>query len=138
MTVLDTNVLSEPMKPLPAASVQSWLDSQAPEALYCTSVTLAELLYGVEILPKGRRKEALATLMTGLLTIFRGRVLPFDETAARHYGELAAAARRAGLAFSRADGYIAAVAAAHGAAVATRDTGPFEAAGLVVINPWEA
>jgi predicted nucleic acid-binding protein len=136
--VLDTNVVSEAMKPGPHPAVQAWLDEQAADTLYLSSVTLAELLFGIASLPAGRRKNALAQTLDGLLELFRDRVLAFDTDAARHYAELAVAARAAGKGFSTTDGYIAAIAAARGFSVATRDVAPFRAAGLKVINPWEA
>lgn len=138
MIVLDTNVVSEAMKPGPHPAVQAWLDEQAVETLYLSSVTLAEMLFGIGTLPAGRRKDALAQTLDGLLELFRDRVLAFDTDAARHYAELAVAARAAGKGFSTPDGYIAAIAAAHGFSVATRDVAPFRAAGVKVINPWEA
>jgi predicted nucleic acid-binding protein len=135
--LLDTNVVSEAMKPGPNPAVRAWLDEQAAETLYLSSVTLAELLFGIGTLPAGRRKDALARTLEGLLELFGGRVLAFDTDAARHYAELAVAARAAGKGFSTPDGYIAAIAAAHGFSVATRDVAPFRAAGVKVINPWE-
>ena len=100
-------------------------------------MTLAELLYGISTLPEGRRKNALASTLDGLLELFGSRVLPFDAEAARCYAQLATQARAAGKGFPTPDGYIAAIAVAHGFVVATRDTSPFEAAGVPVINPWE-
>lgn len=138
MIVLDTNVVSEAMKTKPNASVLAWLDEQAAETLYLTSVTLAELMFGIGALPTGRRKDALVQAMDGLLELFGNRVLAFDTNAARHYAELALAARASGKGFPTPDGYIAAIANAHGFIVATRDVAPFLAAGLKVINPWEA
>ena len=138
MIVLDTNVVSEAMKPGPHKAVQAWLDEQAAETLYLSSVTLAELLFGIASLPAGRRKDGLAQTLDGLLELFRDRILAFDTDAARHYAELAVAARAAGKGFSTPDGYIAALAAARGFSVATRDVAPFRAAGVKVINPWEA
>lgn len=137
MIVLDTNVISEAMRPRPDSAVQNWLDAQAPETLFLTSVTLAELLFGVGALPAGRRRKALAETLDGLLTLFGERVLAFDTDAARQYASLAVRARLAGKGFPTADGYIAAIAAAHGFVIATRDTRPFEVAGLKVIDPWE-
>ena len=134
--VLDTNVVSEAMKPSPDPAVMAWLNDQVAETLYLTSVALAELLFGLGSLHAGRRRDALAGVLESLLEVFRGRILPFDTDAAQQYARLAVAARAAGQGFPTPDGYIAAIAAAHGFAVATRDTGPFEAAGLPVINPW--
>jgi predicted nucleic acid-binding protein len=138
MIVLDTNVVSEAMKPEPHPAVRAWLNEQIAETLYLSSVTLAELLFGIGAIPAGRRKNLLAETLNGLLDLFGERVLAFDTEAARRYAELAVKARTAGKGFPTPDGYIAAIAAARGFIVATRDTGPFEAAGLNVINPWEA
>lgn len=136
MIVLDTDVVSEAMKPSADPAVRVWLNDQAAETLYLSSVTLAELLYGISSLPAGRRKADLAGTLDSLLNLFEGRVLPFDSEAARHYADLALKARAAGRGFPTPDGYIAAIAAARGYAVATRDVAPFEAAGVNVINPW--
>lgn len=136
MIVLDTNVVSEAMKPEPDASVRAWLNAQAAETLYLSSVTLAELLYGIAALPTGKRKTMLARALDGLLELFGDRVLPFDIDAARHYAELAVTARGGGRGFPTPDGYIAAIAASRGFIVASRDTAPYAADGLTVINPW--
>lgn len=136
MIVLDTNVVSEAMKPSANPAVTAWLNDQVAETLYLSSVTLAELLFGIGSLPTGKRKNALAEMLDSLLELFQGRILPFDTDAARHYAQLATKARAAGKGFPTPDGYIAAIAVAHGFTVATRDTGPFEAAGVPVINPW--
>lgn len=138
MIVLDTNVVSEAMKPEPAPVARDWLDAQSAETLYISSVTLAELLFGVGVLPDGRRKQKLAATLDGLLDLFEGRILPFDTDAARRYSDLAVAARSAGKGFPTPDGYIAAIAVAHGFTVASRDTSAFEAAGIDVIDPWNA
>lgn len=136
MIVLDTNVVSEAMKPSANPAVSAWLNEQVAETLYLSSVTLAELLYGIGAVPAGRRKNALTGTLDSLLELFKGRVLPFDTDAARCYAQLATKARAAGKGFPTPDGYIAAIATANGFTVATRDTGPFEAAGVPVINPW--
>jgi predicted nucleic acid-binding protein len=138
MIVLDTNVVSEAMKPEPDPSVRSWLNDQAAETLYLSSVTLAELLFGIRALPAGKREETLAHILDGLMGLFRDRVLPFDIDAARHYAELAVMAKVAGRGFPTPDGYIAAIAASRGFIVASRDTAPYKAANVMVINPWEA
>ncbi|MBB4188720.1 MULTISPECIES: type II toxin-antitoxin system VapC family toxin [Sinorhizobium] len=137
MIVLDTNVVSEAMKPEPNPAVRSWLNEQVAETLYLSSVTLAELLFGIGALPDGRRKKALTETLDGVLELFGHRVLPFDIGAARHYADLAVAARAAGKGFPTPDGYIAAIAASKGFIIATRDTSPFEAAGVIVVNPWD-
>jgi predicted nucleic acid-binding protein len=138
MILLDTNVISEAMKPAPERAVRDWLDAQAAETLFLSSVTIAELSFGIAALPKGRRKDNLSAALAGLLALFAARILPFDTAAAQRYGELAAKARIAGRGFPTPDGYIAAIAATQGFIVATRDSSAFAAAGLQVINPWNA
>jgi predicted nucleic acid-binding protein len=137
MIVLDTSIVSEAMKPEPHPSVRGWLNDQSAETLFLSSVTLAELLFGIAALPAGKRKEMLAQALDGLLGLFRGRVLPFDIDAARHYAELAVTAKASGRGFPTPDGYIAAIATSRNFIVASRDTAPFEAAGVAVINPWK-
>jgi len=138
MIVLDTNVVSEPMKRSGSPAVQAWLDQQAAETLYLTPTSLSELLVGIEILPDGRRKEGLADALSELLVrLFGARILPFDRQAALTYAPLVGRARAEGRPLSVVDAQIAAIAALHGFAVATRDTAPFIAAGVSVINPWE-
>jgi len=138
MIVLDTNVISEPLKPAPAANVLEWLDRQTPESLYITTISLAELLMGVEQLPTGKRKRALADdLAETLDQLFEDRFLSFDREAAAAYALLARRAALRGISISFGDGQIAAIAAVHGYTVATRDVQPFLATGLTVINPWE-
>ncbi len=136
MIVLDTNVVSEAMKPAPDLAVRNWLNDQVAETLFLSSVTLAELLFGIAALPEGRRKKALADTLDGLLELFDDRVLSFDTAAARHYADLTATQRAVGKGFQTPDGYIAAIAASKGFTIATRDTSPFEAAGVPVVNPW--
>jgi hypothetical protein len=138
MIVLDTNVISEAMKPEPNSAVRTWLNEQVAETLFLTSVTLAEILFGIAVLPAGRRRNTLTRALDGLLGLFGDRVLPFDTDAARHYTDLAVAARNAGRGFPTPDGYIAAIAASHAFIVASRDTSAFEAGGLQVINPWQS
>lgn len=136
MILLDTNVVSEAMKPEPDQAVRNWLDEQAAETLYLSSVTIAELMFGIGALAKGKRQDRLAVALHGVLDLFAGRILPFDTDAARSYVDLAVRARAAGKGFPTPDGYIAAIAAAHNFAVGSRDTTAFAAAGLTVINPW--
>ena len=138
MILLDTNVISEAIKPDSHPTVRAWLDAQAAETLFLPSITIAELLFGIGALPDGRRKSILAARIDGLLEAFTGRILPFDTSAARRYADLAVKARAAGKGFPTPDGYIAAIAAAHDFALASRDTSAFKAAGLTVIDPWEA
>ena len=137
MIILDTNVVSEAMKPEPHVASRAWLNNQLAETLYLSSVTLAELLFGIRALPAGTRKDSLTVALDGLLELFGDRVLPFDTDAARHYAELAVTAKAGGRGFQTPDGYIAAIAAAKGFMVATRDTGPSEAAGVPFVDPWQ-
>lgn len=138
MIILDTNVVSEPMRPHGNPAVLRWLDQQADETLYLTATSFAELLLGVEILPKGKRKAGMAAALAGLIAeLFGSRILPFDAAAASHYASLVGRARAAGHAVGVADGQIAAIAAANGFAVATRDASPFQVTGVPVVNPWK-
>ena len=138
MIILDTNIVSEMMKPVPNLAVQTWLNQQVAETLYLSSVTIAELLFGVATLPNGKRKDALSQMVEELLALFKGRVLPFDAAAAHYYADLAATARQQGRGFPTPDGYIAAIAVSRGFLVASRDVAPYQAAGLRVLNPFEA
>ena len=138
MIILDTNVVSEPMRLNGNPAVQAWLDQQVAETLYLTTTSLSELLVGIEILPEGKRKEGLSIALNELVVrLFGSRILPFDQQAATLYASLVSRARASGHLISVADGQIAAIANLHGFAVATRDTAPFIAAGVSVINPWE-
>jgi predicted nucleic acid-binding protein len=137
MIILDTNVVSEPLKPHPDPAVAAWFDRQAPETLFFTTTGLAELLVGLERLPSGRRKARLAEAIGELRTrIFSGRILAFDEAAALAYAPAAGRARSAGISLSVPDGQIAAIAISRHFAVATRDHAPFDAAGVQVIDPF--
>lgn len=139
MILLDTSVVSEPLRHAPEARVIEWIDAQPLETLYLSAITVAELRAGLALLPAGKRRAGLHdSLEKRVLPLFVGRVLAFDMACTNAYAELMAKARAAGLAVGTADGYIAASAAANGFAVATRDTGPFQAVGLAIINPWEA
>jgi predicted nucleic acid-binding protein len=137
MILLDINVMSEPLRQAPEQRVIDWIDAQAMETLFLSAITVAELRAGVALLPAGKRRAGLQeNLEKRVLPLFAGRVLPFDLACTHAYATLMAKARSAGLAVATADGYIAAIAAANGFAVATRDTSPFETAGVTVINPW--
>lgn len=122
---------------VPDTQVAEWFDSQALATLYLSAITVAELRFGVQSLPVGRRRSRLHEgLELRILPMFAGRVLAFDLAASQAYADLMAKARSAGRAVSASDGYIAAIAAANGMLVATRDTSPFEAAGLKTVDPW--
>jgi len=137
MIVLDTNVVSEPMRARGHPAVTAWLDRQVAETLFLTATSLSELLLGIEVLQAGRRRKELATGLRALIgSLFGERVLGFDAAAAAVYATLVARARAGGIAVSVGDGQIGAIAARHGFAVATRDRGPFAAMGLLVIDPW--
>ena len=139
MILLDTNVVSEPLKLAGDVGVLTWLDAQAIETLYLSTISLAELRFGIAALAAGKQRDTLHTsLEQRILPLFVGRILPFDAAASEAYAEIRARARAQGNAIAPADGYIAATAASHGLMVATRDTGPFVAAGLTVFNPWTA
>ncbi len=139
MILVDTNVVSEPLRLVPEPRVIQWLDAQALETLYISAVSVAELRSGVQTLPEGRRRELLHdNLEKVMIPRFAGRVLSFTLVESQAYAELMAKARSAGQAISVSDGFIAATAAANSMIVATRDTLPFETAGLATINPWTA
>ena len=138
MILLDTNVVSEAMKPLPNSQVLGWLNAQAAETLFVSSVTFAELWFGVAAMPQGQRKLRLEETVGGLADMFKGRILNFNLDAAKTYAQLAVLARSSGKGFPTPDGYIAAIAASRRMLVASRDTAPFAAVGLEVINPWLA
>ncbi len=135
MIVLDTNVVSAAMRPEANSAVRAWLNEQVAETLYLTSVSLAEMLFGIAVLPVGKRRNTLTRALDGLLELFGDRVLPFDTDAAAHYARFAVAARKAGRGFPTPDGYIAAITASRGFIIASRDTSPYEAGGLRVIDP---
>ena len=137
MILVDTNVISEPLRKTPDPVVIEWIDAQPLETLYLSAITVAELRFGVASLPTGKRRDRLHESMENrVLPLFTGRVLAFDLPASQAYAELMSRARAAGLAIGAADGYIAATAAANRMAVATRDAAAFEAVGIPVIDPW--
>lgn len=137
MILIDTNVISEPWKPAPSAAVVAWLDAQAIETLFISAISVAELRFGIASMPIGRRQTILHNrLEDEVLPHFIERILPFTVSTSRFYSDLMASARVSGKAIGKADGFIAAIAAERGLVVATRDTSPFKAAGLKVINPW--
>ena len=137
MIILDTNVISEPLKPLPEPAVLDWLDRQSSQTLYLTTVNLAELLAGIEVLPQGRRRAELQhALTTQVIPLFEGRILSFDEKAAEAFARIHASAQALGNPISFADGAIAAIASAQGFILATRNVRDFRSTGVELINPW--
>jgi predicted nucleic acid-binding protein len=137
MIVLDTNVISELTRQTPDDRVLAWVDGQDEMAVATT--TVAELLYGVARLPVGARKSKLADAIRELTEVrLKDNVIAFDRTAASHYAEIVAGRGRIGRPMGVADGQIAAICRAHGAALATRNVRDFEETGITVINPWSA
>jgi predicted nucleic acid-binding protein len=137
--VLDTNVVSEAMSPRPHAGVLAWIAGQPRSELFTTSVTKAEILYGIAILPPGRRKLGFAEMAERIFNVsFAERVLAFHAGAAAHYAEVTMMRRRAGRPITPLDAQIAAIALCTGAAVATRDVAGFQGCGLEVLDPWTA
>ena len=139
MVILDTNVVSELMMSSPNPGVLEWLETRQPAELFISAISEAELRFGAEVLPSGRRRESLLADIDRMLTTnFPGRVLPLDQDAARAYASIAAARRKIGQPIGHADCQIAAIAFSTGAAVATRDVGGFRDCGIEVIDPWFA
>ena len=137
MIVLDTNVISEGMRPRPDARVQAWIDAQPQEDLFLCAPVLAELFYGIERLPAGTRRNHLEQVVRQTEVTFGDRVLSFDRVAALEYGRLVGQRDRFGRATSTMDGLIAAIARANGAALATRDTDGFNGLDIDLINPFQ-
>jgi toxin FitB len=136
--LVDANVVSEPLKARADPRVVAWLDRQPAETLFISTISVAEILFGVAVLAAGKRRNRLAQAFEStILGLFAGRVLPFDLNAARAHASLMSGARARGLSLSVVDGQIAAIAEANGFSVATRDEAPFRAAGLNVVNPWK-
>lgn len=139
MIVLDTNVLSEVMRPLASESVVEWMATIPPPEVFTTALTQAEILYGLALLPEGKRKKALARASDEMFSVdFEGRILPFDAACAGEYARIGADRRRAGRPISQMDAQIAAICRAYGAQLATRNLDDFEGCGINVINPWRA
>jgi toxin FitB len=137
MILLDTNVISEPMRQRPDPRVRVWLDAQAPETLWMSTISLSELLLVIENLPAGRRRNGLAeALERQIVSLFEDRIIPFDIGAAEAYAKVVTLARTKGCAISVSDGQIAAIASSRNLMIASREEVPFHAAGLAVINPW--
>jgi toxin FitB len=135
--LVDTNVVSEPLKAMADPRVVAWLDRQPAKTLFISTSSVSEILFEVAALAAGKRRSRLAAAFESeTLRLFEGRILSFDLEAARAYALLMSAARARGLPISIVDGQIAAIAKANGFSVATSDGAPFRAAGLNVVNPW--
>lgn len=138
MIVLDTNVLSELMRAAPDHGVERWVARQAVNSLFVTSVTLAEILYGIALLPTGKRRDRLRVAVDGMFEQdFADRLLPFDGAAAHEFAVITSSRRQSGRPISQFDAQIAAIARSRGAALATRNTDDFAHCGLTVIDPWQ-
>jgi predicted nucleic acid-binding protein len=137
MIVLDTNVLSEGLRPQPSANVLQWMKMQPVTALFTTTITEAELFYGAALLPDGRRQRSLEMVISELFSVqFASRILPFDSAAAREFADIAATRRRSGRPIGEGDGRIAAITRSRGASLATRNIADFVGCGLSLIDPW--
>lgn len=136
MIILDTNVVSELMRPEPAPQVAAWIRDRDRPELRTTSVTVAEIRYGIARLPDGRRKQALRTAAEDIFRTFEDQVLPFDAAAAEHYAAIASNRERSGNPISGFDALIAAVCRSRGAALATRNLPDFDGTGIETIDPW--
>lgn len=139
MIIVDTNVLSEAMRERPEPRVAAWLQMQPEAETFATVITKAEILYGIEVLPRGKYRAALARAAELIFSgNFLGRVLAFDEEAAEHYAQISAQRRTRGRPIKSPDAQIAAIVRQHGATLATRNTRDFEDCGIRLVNPWEA
>ena len=138
--VLDTNVLSELMRPQPNQGVMEWFAKKAGAVFYISAVTRAEILLGIALLPAGKKREALAVAAAEMFSNeFAGRCLPFDETGAERYAQVVGGRRSVGLATSTEDALIATTALAHGCSLATRNIKDFQCIeGLVLHDPWDS
>ncbi|ACI53297.1 PilT protein domain protein (plasmid) [Gluconacetobacter diazotrophicus PA1 5] len=137
MIVLDTNILSELMRSEPDQSVLAWMSSQPLTTLFTTSITQAEILYGLALLPEGRRRDMLVAAARAMFEEdFSGRILSFDGEAAQAYADIASRRRQDGEPISQFDAQIAAVTRSRGAALATRNTRDFIRCGITLLNPW--
>ncbi len=138
MIILDTNVVSEPLRPRPSIEVAKWLTKQDIDDLFITAITQAEMLAGVLELPEGARKKKIARAVHDALLLFTGRTLPFDQRAAEAFPAILNARTKSGRPVSKFDALIASVARSRAAVLATRDTSGFEHCGIRIVNPWKA
>jgi predicted nucleic acid-binding protein len=137
MIILDTNVLSELMKLQPNSSVVLWIGKYQATSLFITTLTQAEILYGLEILPAGKRRTALKKVAKSMFELdFTGRILPFDADAAQLFATIAAKRRKIGRPISQIDAQIAAIASFYNATLATRNVDDFTECGIDIVNPW--
>ena len=136
MIILDTNVVSELMRPDPAPQVANWVRDRDRRELRTTAVTLAEVRYGIARLPDGRRKQALLTAADEIFSAFDDQVLPLDIPAAEIYAAIASSRERAGRPVGGFDALIAAICRSRGAALATRNATDFEGTGVEIVDPW--
>jgi toxin FitB len=134
--ILDTNVVSELMRPEPAASVASWVRDRDRRELRTTAITLAEIRYGIARLPDGRRKQVLLAAADDIFSAFEDQVVPVDTAAAEHYAVIASSRERAGKPIAGFDVLIAAVCRSRGAALATSNVSDFDGTGIEIIDPW--
>ena len=138
MIVADTNVVSELMRPAPSPALRAWMSRQAARDLYTTAITVAEIRYGLERLPGGRRQDRLRAAADEVFAAFNEFVLPFEAGAAVHYARIARHRGEAGLPISGPDAQIAAICRVRGAALATRNVKDFQETGVEVIDPWRS
>jgi predicted nucleic acid-binding protein len=137
MIVLDTNVVSELMRANPAEVVVKWVGRQPAASLFTTTITQAEILFGLAVLPTGKRRAALESCAEQMFAEdFGGRILPFDAAAAHEFARIAATRRARGHPIAHADAQIAAIARSHGASVATRNVSDFEHCRVSIVDPW--
>jgi len=138
MIILDTNVVSELMRPSPERVVLHWFGGQAAEDLHVTAITVAEILYGIELISSSRRRDVVRAGVEKMFEdVFADRILTFEDRAARAFSQIASSRRRQGKSISEADAQIAAIARVHGATLATRNPYVFEGCGVRLVNPWE-
>jgi len=138
MIILDTNVVSEMMRPIPQPAVLSWFATQSAEDVNLTAVTMAEILFGIELLPAGKRRDAVQVGANRTFGVFASHILTFDERAAHAFSLIASSRRKQGRPMSEFDAQIAAIARANSAILATRNTDDFEGCGVKLINPWQS
>jgi len=137
MIVVDTNVLSEVMRPIPSGKVARWMAERPASSLFTTTITLGEVLYGLELVPSGKRRVALQQAIEKMFEEeFSGRILTFDRDAARAFADISARRRRIGRPIGEMDGQIAGIARSRGAAIATRNVLDFQDCGVQLIDPW--